>query len=168
MMKINKLFVLYLVITPSVFIFSGCASITESKLQPVSVQTLQDGKEVSGIMCTLVNDNGKWFTTTPGSVTIHKSTDDLIVDCNKDNDYSGHEVVVSKSNGMLWGNILVGGGVGYVVDRNTGAGFDYPTSIVVSLRRVGKNLGMTVPETTSQATNSDQLAIETDQASIKK
>ena len=39
-----------------------------------------------------------------------------------------------KANGSVWGNILAGGGVGYAVDRNTGAGFDYPTVITVSLR----------------------------------
>jgi hypothetical protein len=150
-------------------VFTGCASITESKLQPVSVQTLQDGKEVSGALCVLVNDTGKWFTTTPGSVTIHKSTDDLTVDCNKDNnEYSGHETVVSKSTGMLWGNILAGGGIGYVVDRNTGAGFDYPTGIVVTLHRVGKNLGLTGPETKPAATNSNPTTTTADQSTASK
>jgi hypothetical protein len=43
---------------------------------------------------------------------------------------------VSKAQGMLWANIIAGGGIGYVVDRNTGAGFDYPNSITVFLNRV--------------------------------
>jgi hypothetical protein len=120
--------------------FIGCASITGSKLQPVSVQTILDGKEVSGVGCTLVNDAGKWFVTSPGSVTVQKSTGDMTVDCVKD-DLRGKETLVSKAAGMLWANILAGGGIGYVVDRNTGAGFDYPNSIPVMMNRISAAIG---------------------------
>ena len=115
--------------------FVGCASITGSKLQPVSVQTVVDSKEVSGVGCTLTNDAGKWFVTSPGSVTVQKSTGDMTVECVKD-ELRGRETVVSKAQGMLWANIVAGGGIGYVVDRNTGAGFDYPNSITVFLNKV--------------------------------
>lgn len=120
---------------------TGCASITGSKLQPISVQTIQEGKEVSGVGCTLMNDAGKWFVTTPGSVTVQKSTGDMAVDCAKD-ELKGHENIVSKSNGAVWGNILAGGGIGYVIDRNTGAGFDYPNSITVIINRVTAAIGL--------------------------
>ncbi|OGT24277.1 MAG: hypothetical protein A2342_01175 [Gallionellales bacterium RIFOXYB12_FULL_54_9] len=124
---------------------TGCASVTGEKLQPVSVQTIQDNKEVAGVACTLMNDAGKWFVTTPGSVTIHKSTGDLAIDCSKDANTAGHETVVSKSNGAVWGNILIGGGIGYIIDRNTGAGFDYPNSITVVLRKIGDIVGLATP-----------------------
>ena len=120
---------------------TGCASITGSKLQPISVQTIQEGKEVSGVGCTLMNDAGKWFVTTPGSVTVQKSTGDMAVDCAKD-ELKGHENIVTKSNGAVWGNILAGGGIGYVIDRNTGAGFDYPNSITVIINRVTAAIGL--------------------------
>lgn len=113
---------------------TGCASITGSKLQPLSVQTVMDNREIAGIGCTLTNDAGRWFVTTPGTVTVQKSTADLSVQCRKEGAVTGNEVVVSKANGSVWGNILAGGVVGYAVDRNTGAGFDYPTVITVSLR----------------------------------
>lgn len=124
---------------------TGCASVTGSKLQPVSVQTIQDSKEVAGVGCTLTNDVGKWFVTTPGSVTVNKSTADMIVECTKDASVSGSETVVSKSNGGAWGNILVGGPIGYIVDRNTGAGFDYPNVITVVLRKIGETVGLVKP-----------------------
>ena len=57
----------------------------------------------------------------------------------------GHETIVSKSNGAVWGNIILGGGIGYVVDRNTGAGFDYPNSITVMLRKMGEAVGLATP-----------------------
>ena len=121
---------------------SGCASVTGSKLQPVSVQTIQDSKEVAGAGCTLTNDAGKWFVTTPGSVTIQKSTDDLMVDCAKDNLVAGRTTIVSKANGNVWGNIILGGGIGYVVDRQTGAGFDYPNTITVILQKMGESVSL--------------------------
>ncbi len=124
---------------------TGCASVTGSKMQPVSVQTIHENKEVAGIGCTLTNDAGKWFVTSPGSVTIHKSTGDLAVDCSKDANTHGHETVVSKSNGAVWGNIIAGGGIGYIIDRNTGAGFDYPNSITVMMRKIGEAVGVVAP-----------------------
>ncbi len=130
---------------------TGCASVSGSKLQPVSIQTIQDNKEVAGVGCTLSNDAGKWFVTTPGSVTVNKSTGDLAVDCVKDVTLVGHETVVSKSNGAVWGNILLGGAIGYIVDRNTGAGFDYPNTITVMLRRIGEAVGLATPEVSPTA-----------------
>lgn len=134
---------------------TGCASITGSKLQPLSVQTIQDGKEVAGVGCTLTNDAGKWFVTTPGSVTVQKSTGDMVVDCTKE-ELRGHENLVSKSNGAVWGNIIVGGGIGYIVDRNTGAGFDYPNNVTVILNRMAAAIGLS----TSSATPTSETLIK--------
>jgi hypothetical protein len=131
---------------------TGCASITGSKLQPISVQTMQEGKEVAGVTCTLTNDTGKWFVTTPGSVTVQKSTGDMAVNCAKD-ELKGHDNLVSKNNGAVWGNILAGGGIGYIIDRNTGAGFDYPNSITVVLTRIADALGLSTTSGAQAKTN---------------
>lgn len=114
---------------------TGCASITGEKIQPLSVITVFDNKEVAGIGCTLSNDAGSWFLTSPGSVTVHKSTGDLAIDCKKES-MAGNVTVVSKANSGAWGNILVGGVIGYVVDRQTGAGFNYPTNVTIMLRQI--------------------------------
>lgn len=121
---------------------TGCASISGEKLQPVSVVTVHDSKEVAGIGCTLTNDAGSWFLTSPASVIVRKSTGDLAIDCKKDR-YAGNANVVSKSNGAVWGNILIGGGIGYIIDRNTGAGFDYPASVTIVLRQIENAIAAT-------------------------
>jgi hypothetical protein len=146
---------------------TGCASVTGSKLQPVSVQAVHEGKEVAGVGCTLTNDAGKWFVTTPGSVTINKSTGDLAVECKKDGQYVGQETVVSKANGSVWGNILLGGGVGYIVDRNTGAGFDYPTAITVILKRIGEAVGLSPASAPATTPATATAAAEAAPASAK-
>ena len=115
---------------------TGCASIAGEKMQPVSVKTVYDNTEIAGIGCTLSNDAGSWFVTSPGSVTVHKSTGDMAVDCKKDF-YAGNQTLVSKANGAVWGNVIAGGGIGYLVDRNTGAGFDYPGTVTIMLRKIG-------------------------------
>jgi len=116
---------------------TGCASIAGERLQPITVQTLHENQEVAGIGCTLTNDAGSWFVTSPGSVTVHKSTGDLAISCKKES-LAGNQTLVSKSNGAVWGNVLIGGGIGYIVDRNTGAGFDYPATTTVMMRKVAE------------------------------
>ncbi|WP_457840961.1 hypothetical protein, partial [Staphylococcus aureus] len=79
-----------------------------------------------------------WFVKTPGSVTVRKSTADLFVECAKDG-VTGQVKAVSRANNNVWGNVFAGGLIGYAIDRNSGAGFDYPETVTVIL---GGKLGM--------------------------
>lgn len=116
----------------AVALTSGCASVTGSPNQSVSVQTrLQSGKEVVGSACELTNNKGKWFVTTPGSVSIHRSNDDLQVVCNKDGMDPGRAAVVSDTKGSMFGNIILGGGIGAIIDHNNGSAYEYPNFIQV-------------------------------------
>ena len=112
---------------------SGCASVTGTSVQPVSVTAVCDGsKVVKDAVCTLVNDKGQWFVTSPGSTMIQKSFGDLSVTCRKA-DSTGVLVVKSTSNANVWGNILAGGIIGYAVDSSSGAGFNYPNMLSVNM-----------------------------------
>lgn len=120
----------------AVFALTGCASITGERTQSIMVQTIHENAEIAGSGCTLSNDAGSWFVTTPSSVVVHKSTGDLTISCKK-NALAGNQTLESKSNINVWGNVIAGGVIGYVVDRNTGAGFNYPTTAMVMMRRIG-------------------------------
>ncbi len=111
---------------------TGCASITGSKNQPVSINAVCDGQPVVEASCTLMNDKGSWYVKTPGSVMIQKAYGDLAVDCKK-GDAIASTKFKSSSNGGVWGNILAGGIIGYAVDASSGAGFDYPSTMTVTL-----------------------------------
>lgn len=115
---------------------TGCASMSGARTQTVAVQTVQDHKEVTEAGCILANGVGRWFVTTPGKITINKDIDDLTVECSKEDVGTGSETITSRANGGMWGNVLLGGPIGYVVDRKSGAGYDYPQTIVVSLKKV--------------------------------
>ncbi len=112
----------------------GCASIVSGTTQPVTVEARgADGVGVAGAACKLSNDKGKWFVNTPGSVSVSRSFNDMIVDCSKEKYAPGTSVVKSSTKAMAAGNILFGGVFGVGVDMASGAAYDYPNSIVVEM-----------------------------------
>lgn len=113
---------------------AGCATITESSEQYVMVVTVLDHQQVGGIGCVLANDAGRWFVTSPGRTQIKKSTKPLVVDCRKD-DVWAYDEIGPRQNASRWGNILLTAGAGQLIDRQTGAGFDYPQVLTVVLQR---------------------------------
>ncbi|MFA7280067.1 MAG: hypothetical protein WC100_08220 [Sterolibacterium sp.] len=111
---------------------SGCASVTNSTYQSVSVLTReQAGNELSGAICEITNNKGKWFVTTPGSIMLNRSNDDLQITCSKPGEKPGKAEVVSDATASMYGNVLVGGGLGAVVDHGNGTGYAYPSMIQV-------------------------------------
>lgn len=113
---------------------SGCASVTGTPNQSVSVQARSsNGKEVKEAACDFINKRGTWFITTPGTVQIHRSDDDLQVTCRKEGFDNGRASVVSDTKGSMFGNILLGGGIGAVMDHNNGSAYEYPSFIQVTM-----------------------------------
>jgi hypothetical protein len=113
---------------------AGCASLTESTEQSVLVQTVLDHREIAGVGCVLYNDVGKWFVTTPARLTLRRSAGPLRIDCEKAGKGWAYERVESKADGNLWGNAILTATLGSLVDRNTGAGYDYPSTLTVVMR----------------------------------
>ncbi|MDP1645404.1 MAG: hypothetical protein Q8L71_07870 [Thiobacillus sp.] len=81
--------------------------------------------------CKLTNNKGTWFVTSPGSVSVRRSYDDLLINCEKENQEPGLASVKSSTKAMAFGNIIFGGVIGAGVDVATGAAYDYPTMITV-------------------------------------
>ena len=110
---------------------SGCASITGGQEQSLSVETRNAQATVSGALCELSNDKGKWFTSSPGSVVVRRSHEALAVICKKDGIEPGQVSVESTTKASMAGNILFGGLIGAAVDHGTGAAYQYPPLIQV-------------------------------------
>ena len=112
------------------FLFlSNCASIMSDSVQAISVDT----PNCRGAKCTLNNSNGVYFVqSTPGTVSVEKAYGDLTVTCEKDGQTftSTHQ---SKANMATYGNILLGGIPGALIDGGSGKGYDYPNYIVNNL-----------------------------------
>ena len=112
------------------FLFlSNCASIMSDSVQAISVDT----PNCRSAKCTLNNSNGVYFVqSTPGTVSVEKAYGDLTVTCEKDGQTftSTHQ---SKANVATYGNILLGGIPGALIDGGSGKGYDYPNYIVNNL-----------------------------------
>lgn len=115
---------------------SGCASITGGTQQSVSVETRKDAVAVTGAECELTNAKGKWFIASPGSTQIQRSHDPLLITCKKPDYEVGRASVESVARaGMagMAGNFLFGGLIGVAIDHSSGAAYDYPNLIQISM-----------------------------------
>lgn len=114
-------------------IFTGCASIVSGRTQSVSVNT----DPIKGASCKLENNKGAWYIpATPGSVIINRSYENLSVECQKKGYPKMTKSVSSSTKAIALGNALfgfVGGPVGGAVDVATGAAYDYPQEIRMSI-----------------------------------
>ena len=109
----------------------ACASIVSGTSQNVSVDT----PGCAAARCELSNDKGKYFVpSTPGTVTVNRSYNNLQVSCSREGATSDLLSVASTTKGMAFGNILFGGVIGAGVDMSTGAAYDYPQLISVALQ----------------------------------
>lgn len=113
---------------------AGCATISESPTQRLEIHTILEHKEIAGVGCVLTNDAGRWFVTAPGRVTVQRSAGNLFVDCRKGTESAGQERFASRPNSSaMIGNVATAG-LGYLLDKKTGAGFDYPETLTVLMK----------------------------------
>ena len=146
-------------------VFGGCASIVSGQNQSLSVTTKNKGDDLVGAKCSLINDKGTWYATTPGSVTVRRSFNDLTINCALDGLEPGIAMVKSSTKGMAFGNILFGGIIGAGVDIGTGAAYDYPEIIVVNMGQTAsipaKNGTATTPAPAAPAASAPAVATAT-------
>ena len=124
MKKILSLFVSFILLT-------SCASTMSGSSQNITVTS-----NVQGATCTLSNDKGSWTLSTPGSAIITSSRVNLALTCIKEGYVNGVASLPSKhKDSATWGNVILGGGIGYIIDRKSGAAFIYPQQVTVNLAK---------------------------------
>jgi hypothetical protein len=113
-------------------VLPGCATITSSEMQDLSLQVANDkGEALKDVKCTLKNDKGNWEADAPGFIAIRRSAEDLIVECKKEGLANGFLRAISRAAGGMWGNIIFGGGIGAIIDHSKGTGYNYPDNLPV-------------------------------------
>ena len=121
----------FLILLASLFLLSSCASTMSGSSQNITVTS-----NVQGATCTLSNDKGTWTLTTPGSAVITSSRVNLALTCVKDGYINGVASLPSThKDSATWGNVILGGGIGYIIDRKSGAAFIYPQQVTVDLAK---------------------------------
>lgn len=108
---------------------SGCATVITSTTQPVRVETFDAaGVEVKDARCELSNPEGTFNVTTPGQIILRKSASDLQARCSADGQPAeARGVLVSRLGGAIFGNIILGGAIGAVIDHASGSAYSYPS-----------------------------------------
>lgn len=110
-----------------ILLSSGCASVSLESTQGLAVTTVDaQGKSVAGATCTFTNDKGQVkLEKTPGEARVRRSPVDMDVICIKAGEADGTARLISRA-GRMWGNFILGGGIGALVDHGTGKGYNYP------------------------------------------
>ena len=110
-------------------LLAGCASTMSGNQQNITVIS-----NVKGANCSLSNEKGNWSIQTPGSVLITNSRLNLSERCTKSGYQDAVVSIPSKhKDSATWGNVVLGGGIGYIWDRKSGAAFIYPSTINLTL-----------------------------------
>lgn len=137
-------------------VMPGCASLTGSEIQSLSLTVSDDkSQQVKDAQCTLRNDKGTWQAKAPGFVDVRRSSEDLVVECQKEGAPNGILRAISRAAGGMFGNIIFGGGIGAIIDHNKGTGYNYPDNLPVVM---GKSVMVDRAEQNAAAEKDPQAA----------
>jgi hypothetical protein len=107
---------------------SGCASVMNDTTQGMKIETLtQSGQIVAGADCKLTNDYGTFTVKSGDTASVRRSSKDLEISCVHPQNPDAIARAISRVNGSMFGNIIIGGGIGAVVDHARGTAYSYPT-----------------------------------------
>lgn len=117
---------------------SGCATVMNDTTQPMKLETRRaDGTLVTGARCQLTNDYGTTVATSGGTVPVRRSSKDLDIVCTDPANPNAVGRAISRANAGLAGNIIIGGGIGALIDHTKGTAYTYPTWVQLTF---GKTL----------------------------
>ncbi len=115
---------------------SGCSTIINGTSQQIVVNT-----NPSGADCGLYRQGIRIgeVANTPGSVLIQKTKHDISVVCVKDGYQQATYFNKSGVAGATFGNIILGGGVGWIVDSASGSDnkYDSPVNLTLPATQTG-------------------------------
>lgn len=108
-------------------ILSGCATITTGTTQSILVDTFN----AHGANCKGVDSKGReyYWPNTPSSTTVQKGDAPMVLTCEKPGFKKTVHTVDETLVGATFGNIILGGGVGILVDAVSGAAQKYPNIV---------------------------------------
>lgn len=111
----------------TVFI-TGCASVVNDSSHPMKIETQTDaGQAVAGAECKLTNDYGTITAKSGETTQVRRSSKDLDIICKHPENPDATARAISRANAGMFGNIILGGGIGAIIDHNKGTAYTYPT-----------------------------------------
>jgi hypothetical protein len=110
--------------------FAACSTIIEGRNQQIQIITNPPGAN-----CQLLR-NGEVIAAvpeTPGGVDIEKTKYDITIKCHKPGFEEAIYLNHSGAAGATFGNIILGGGIGWAIDSSTGADNKYDSPVNITL-----------------------------------
>lgn len=109
---------------------SACASILEGTTQEIHIST-----SPSEAQCNITRNgvNIAHIASTPGAALVERTKHDLFIKCSKDDCEDAEFFAKSGTSGGTFGNIILGGGIGWAIDSAAGADNEYPEAVNLSL-----------------------------------
>ena len=109
-------------------VFTGCASIVNDSTHPMKVETKTDaGAIVVGAECKLTNDYGSVSMKSGDTAQVRRSSKDMDIVCKHPENPDATARAISRANAGMFGNIIIGGGIGAIIDHSKGTAYTYPT-----------------------------------------
>ena len=110
-------------------LLSGCATMVEGANDKISLST----NPPSYANCSLKNEQGSWNVNVPAVISVKKSRSPLNIVCvDQTTGAKGSSTVQSEVEPWDFGNAATAG-LGMGVDWQTGAAFNYPPEVAVTL-----------------------------------
>ena len=81
--------------------------------------------------CTLTNKRESLSSAIPATVSVRRSDDSLVYNCTTSDGRNASGSIKSKREGSIWGNVILGGGVGAIVDAEKDMHRTYPETYVI-------------------------------------
>lgn len=109
----------------------GCSSIISGTQQTISFNS-----NPPGAVCALTR-NGLPIgnVTTPGGIVVEKTKHNIQVTCAKEGYEDATAMLKSEVEGATFGNIILGGGIGWAIDSASGADNKYQEVVNVSMSK---------------------------------
>lgn len=113
---------------------SGCGTITQGTSQDITITSVPPGGACD---LTRKGEHVATLKATPGTVKVDKTKNDILLTC-KLAGYQEASVNLESGYGAgTFGNIILGGGIGWAIDSATGADNKYPSSAQVQFIPLG-------------------------------
>lgn len=107
---------------------TGCASVMNDTTHSIKVETRTEaGQLVTGADCKLSNDRGNVSVKSGETTLVRRSNTDVDIVCSHPENRVASARAISRANAGMFGNILIGGGIGAIIDHNQGTAYTYPT-----------------------------------------
>lgn len=141
----NHFFRAAFAVTVTASCLSGCGTITQGTSQNITITSTPPGAHCD---LTRKGEHVATLDATPGTVKVDKTKNDILLTC-KLAGYQDASVNLESGYGAgTFGNIILGGGIGWAIDSATGADNKYPSSAGVQFIPVGAPAAAPAPAAT--------------------